>query len=189
MSRHRIEAVDLFLFSAWCGLAAGLLEVGARVLCRAIDPSQRLYLVSRHFLWLGPLSNLLFFLGMGLVLSVAVKLSPRAVGWLGPRLICACAILPVLMAAGPQIYAEAWAFFGLGIAVQLVPILERRITALRRRLLWSFPLMLGLVILLASYRILGRSAQTGSRSRPSLATCQFAQRLADRAGHGAGGPP
>ena len=43
-------------------------------------------MVSRHFLWLGPLSNLLFFLGMGLVLSVAVKLSPRAAGWLGPRL-------------------------------------------------------------------------------------------------------
>ncbi len=164
---HRIEAVDLLLLSAWCGLAAGLLEVAARVLGRAIDPAQRLYLVSRHFLWLGPLSNLLFFLGMGLVLSVAVKLSPRVAGWLSPRLICACATLPVLMAAGPQIYAEAWAFFGLGIAIQLVPIVERRITVLRRRLLWSFPLMLGLVILLASYLFLGdRLALAREAGRP-----------------------
>jgi hypothetical protein len=75
--RRRIEAVDLFLLSAWCGLAAGLLEVGVRVVCRAIDPTQRLYLVSRHFLWLGPLSNLLVFLGLGLVMSVAVKLLTR----------------------------------------------------------------------------------------------------------------
>jgi arylsulfatase A-like enzyme len=165
--RPRIKAVDLFVLSAWCGLAAGLLEVGARVVCRAIDPSQRLYLVSRHFLWLGPLSNLLFFLGMGLFLSVAVKLSPRAGGWLGPRLICACATLPLLMAAGPWIYPEAWALLGLGIAVQLVPIWERRITALRRRLLWSFPLMLGLVILLAGYVFLGdRLKQAREAGRP-----------------------
>ena len=60
----RIGAVELFILSAWCGLASGLLEVGLRVVCRAIDPSQRLYLLSRHFLWLGPLSSLLFFLGM-----------------------------------------------------------------------------------------------------------------------------
>ena len=167
MSGIESGRVDLFLLSAWCGLASGLLEVGARVVCRAIDPSQRLYLVSRHFLWLGPLSSLLFFLGMGLVLSVAVKLSPRAVGWLSPRLICAGAIMPVLMAAVPQIYAEAWAIFGLGIAVQLVPILERRITALRRRLLWSFPVMLGLVILLASYVFLGdRLKQAREAGRP-----------------------
>jgi arylsulfatase A-like enzyme len=165
--RHRIKAGDVLLLSAWCGLAGGLLEVGARVLCRAIDPSYRLYMVSRHFLWLGPLSNLLFFLGMGLVLSAAVKLSPRAGGWLGPRLIYACAILPVLMAAGPQIYPEAWALFGLGIAVQLVPIWERRITALRRKLLWSIPLMLGSVILLASYVFLGdRLKQAREAGRP-----------------------
>jgi arylsulfatase A-like enzyme len=165
--RHRINAVDLFLFSAWCGLASGLLEVGTKVLCRAIDPSQRLYLMSRHFVWLAPLSSLLLFLVMGLVLSVAVKLSPRPFGWLSPRLICAGAITPVLMAAVPQILPEAWAIFGLGIAVQLIPILERRITALRWRLLWSIPLMLGMVILLASYIFLGdRLKQAREASRP-----------------------
>jgi arylsulfatase A-like enzyme len=165
--RHRIGPVDLFLLSAWCGLAAGLLEVLVRVVCGTIEPIQRLYMVSRHFLWLGPLANLLLFLGMGLLLTVAVKLSPRAAGWLGPRVICAAATLPVLMAAVPQIYEEAWAIVGLGIAVQLVPILERRITSLRWKLLWSFPLMLGLVILLASCVFWGdRLKQAREAGRP-----------------------
>ncbi len=165
--RHRIKAVDLFLLSAWCGLASGLLEVGARVICRAIDPTQRLYMVSRHFLWLGPLSSLLFFVGIGLVLSVAVKVSPRAAGWLSLRLICALAILPVLLAAGPRIYPEAWALFGFGMGVQLVPILERRNSALRRKLVWTFPVMLGLVILLAGYVFLGdRLKQRREAGRP-----------------------
>ncbi|MGO9470312.1 MAG: sulfatase-like hydrolase/transferase [Isosphaeraceae bacterium] len=165
--RHRIKAFDLFLLSAWCGLASGLLEVGARVICRAIDPTQRLYMVSRHFLWLGPLSSLLFFLGIGLVLSVAVKVSPRAAGWLGPRVICALGIMPALLAAGPRIYPEAWALFGFGMGVQLVPILERRHSALRRKLVWTFPVMLGLVVLLATYVFLGdRLEQWREAGRP-----------------------
>ena len=56
---------DVLLLSAWCGLAAGWLEVGTRVLCRSIDPTNRLYLMSRHFVWLVPLSNLMLFFGHG----------------------------------------------------------------------------------------------------------------------------
>jgi arylsulfatase A-like enzyme len=164
---HRIGAADLFLLSAWGGLAAGLLEALARFICRAIDPTQRIYRVSRHFLWLGPLSNLVFFLALGLVLSVAVKLSPRVAGWLGPRVICAFALFAVLLAVGPRIYAEAWIVFALGVAVQLVPILERRITSWRRRLVWSFPVMLGFVIPLASFVFVGDwLKQARERNRP-----------------------
>ncbi len=164
---HRIGAADLVLVAAWSGLAAGLLETGARVICRAIDPSERIYLVSRHFLWLGPLSNLLFFLGLGLVLSAAAKLAPRAGGWVGPRLICACALFPVLITVGHQIYAEAWMVFGLGAAVQLVPILERRMNAWRRKLLWSFAVMLALVVPLAGFIFVGDwLKQARERDRP-----------------------
>jgi hypothetical protein len=95
VQRQPMRGRDLLFLSAWCGLAAGLLEVGTRVLCRAIDPSQRLYLISHHFIWLSPLSNLAFFLVIGLVLAVAIKLAPRATGWFGPRLIFACTMLPV----------------------------------------------------------------------------------------------
>ena len=53
------------MLSIWCGLAAGWLEVGTRVLCRSINPTNRLYLMSRHFVWLTPLTNLLLFSGCG----------------------------------------------------------------------------------------------------------------------------
>jgi glucan phosphoethanolaminetransferase (alkaline phosphatase superfamily) len=127
--------------------------------------------VSRHFLWLDPLASLVFFLGLGLVLSLAVKLSPRAAGWLSSRLICAGALFPVLMAVGPKIYPEAWVLFVLGAAVQFVPIIERRITFLRKRLLLSFPLMVGFVILLASFVLVGdwlkQARETGRPMPPA----------------------
>jgi hypothetical protein len=84
VQRQPMRGRDLLFLSAWCGLAAGLLEVGTRVLCRAIDPSQRLYSVSRYFIWLSPLSNPAFFMVIGLVLAAAIKPAPRATSWLGP---------------------------------------------------------------------------------------------------------
>jgi arylsulfatase A-like enzyme len=155
VARKPMGARNLLVLSAWCGLAAGLLEVGTRVLCKAIDPSQRLYLMSRHFIWLGPLSNLAFFLGIGLLLAVAIRLSPRAAAWFGPRLICACTLLPVLMAAGPRIYTSAWFLVALGVAVSLVPSIERHGSALRNWLPWSFPFMIGVVLALAGVVFVG----------------------------------
>ena len=109
----------------------------------------RLYLMSRHFVWLAPLANLLVFLGLGLFLAAVTRLWPRLGGWLSPRLVCALAILPVLLVAGPQIYRDAWFILALGIASRLVPRLERHPAAWRRRLVWSFPGLLGLVLVLA----------------------------------------
>ena len=141
--------MDVLVLSVWCGLAAGLLEVGTRVLCRAIDPTKRLYLMSRHFVWLTPLANLLVFLGLGLFLAVVTRLWPRMGGWLSPRLVCALAILPALLVAGPQIFWDAWFILALGIASRLVPRLERHPANMRRRLVQSFPGLLGLVLILA----------------------------------------
>jgi arylsulfatase A-like enzyme len=153
--RQPMRARDLLLRSAWCGLAAGLLEAGTRVLCRAFDPSQRLYNMSRHFIWLGPLSNLAFFLVIGLLLAVVVRLAPRTTGWFGPRLIFACTILPVFMAAWPRIYTSAWLLVAVGVAVSLVPSIQRHGSALRNWFLWSFPVMLGLVVALAGFIFVG----------------------------------
>ena len=72
----------LFL-AAWCGLVAGWLEVGTRVLLKAMVPAGHLYIMSRHFAWVVPLSNLLFFLGVGLLLALTAKIYPLAAGWLG----------------------------------------------------------------------------------------------------------
>jgi arylsulfatase A-like enzyme len=145
----------MLVLSAWCGLAAGWLEVGARVLCRSIDATNRLYTMSRHFAWLVPLSNLLLFSLVGLFLAVAAKRWPRNGGWIGPRLVCAVALLPALMVAGPQIHTGAWFILALGIASRLVPWLERPATRSRRLLSWGFPGLLGSVLVMAGL-VLGR---------------------------------
>ena len=146
---RRLGPLDVLVLSGWCGLAGGLLEVAARVLCRSIDPDHRMYLMSRHFVWLAPLSNLLLFVGMGLILAVATKLWRRSCGWLSPRFISFWAVLPVLMVAGPRIYPWAWGILALGIAARLGPIFERHATGLRRWLMLSFPALLGTVLVVA----------------------------------------
>jgi hypothetical protein len=80
-TRKRLGPWDVLALSAWLGLAAGWLEVGTRVLCKSLVGTNRLYLTTRHFVWLVPLSNLLLFLIGGMLLAAAAKLWPRLAGW------------------------------------------------------------------------------------------------------------
>ena len=115
----------MLALAAWFGLAAGWLEVGTRVLCKGLVGNNRLYLMTRHFVWLVPLSNLLLFLIGGGLLAVATKLWPRLAGWLSLRILCAAAVLPALMVAGNQIYTWAWIIVATGISMHAVPWFER----------------------------------------------------------------
>jgi arylsulfatase A-like enzyme len=148
---QQLGALDMLVLSAWCGLAAGWLEVGTRVLLKSIVVSDRMYLMSRQFVWLVPLSNLLLFFVVGLFLAVATRLWPRPAGWLSPRLICAAALMPALMVAGPQIYPWAWLVLASGIAVRAAPWLERPARRWRRWVMLSFPALLGLVLVVAGF--------------------------------------
>jgi arylsulfatase A-like enzyme len=142
---RRLGPIDVLVLAVWCGLAAGLLEVGTRIVCRSLDPNGRMFLMTRHFVWLAPLSNLLLFAVMAPVLALATKLWPRAGGWFCPRLICFWSAFPSLMLASSRIYATAWALLAIGVAWRVTPLLERHAAGLRRRLLLSFPLLLVLV--------------------------------------------
>src|SRR5580698_891203 len=63
----RLRLVPLLVLSTWCGLLAGLLEVGTIVVRkRVFDPNQ-LYAMSRHFVWLIPVTNLVVFLAVGVM--------------------------------------------------------------------------------------------------------------------------
>ena len=121
----RLGPLDILVLSAWCGLAAGWLEVGTRVLCQGIHPTGRLYLMSRHFVWLVPLAELVLFTAVGLLLAMAARLSPRGGGWLGPRLLLAIGLMPIFLIAIPQIDGRAWLILASGIAIRLVPWVER----------------------------------------------------------------
>jgi arylsulfatase A-like enzyme len=150
VARRCLGPRDVLMLSACCGLGSGLLEVGTRVLCRYFDPTNRLYMLSRHFVWLAPLSTLLLFTGLGLFLALGTRIWPRRGAWFSTRFICFWAILPVLMVASPRIYPAAWVILAMGTASWLVWILERHATRLRRRLMLSFPALLASVLLLAT---------------------------------------
>jgi arylsulfatase A-like enzyme len=145
-ARRRLGPLEVLILSAWCGLAGGLLEVWMRILCRAIDPTERMHMMSRHFVWLAPLSHLLLVSGVGLLLAIATALRPGRGGWLSARIIVTLAILPALMVISRQIYTAAWLILAMGIATPLAAALERHATGLRRRLIASFPALLGLVL-------------------------------------------
>ena len=79
---NRPGLFPLLVLSAWCGLVAGLLEVGAIVLRKRMLESDHLYWMSRHFVWLIPSINLAIFLrpGRGLVGPGLVSGAVAAVG-------------------------------------------------------------------------------------------------------------
>jgi arylsulfatase A-like enzyme len=148
--RFRAGALDLLLWSIWLGLCAGLLEVGTRVACRAIDPTGQLYLMTRHFVWLTPLANMVVFFCLGLLLAGVTKLWPRLGKWLSPRLLGALALLPIFLVAAPGIHPAARFAVTLGIASLLVWRLEFvPVTRKRSFLVWGLPVLAVFVLTLA----------------------------------------
>jgi arylsulfatase A-like enzyme len=166
---NRLRLGSLLLVSAWCGLVAGVLEVGALVLRKRVFDSDQLYKMSRHFVWLVPLSNLCVFLTLGLLAWAAVLLWPRRGRWLFLRGTCALALLPPFLVAFPRIYAAAWLVVVLAVAARLVPTLERHSRVLWRAALISFPAVLAIVAILGASLWAGdriKQAHESARPRP-----------------------
>ncbi len=81
--------IAFVLFAAWCGLVAGLLEVGAIVVNRQAIDANHFYGMSRHFVWLIPVTNVCVFLATGLIGYPLCLAWPGRFGWLAARLMCA----------------------------------------------------------------------------------------------------
>jgi arylsulfatase A-like enzyme len=140
---------SLLLLSASCGLVAGLLEVASIVVRKQVFDSDHLYKMSRHFVWLIPLTNFCVFLALGLVGCGVILVWPSRGRWLFARGLGAIAVLPCILVAFPQIYSLAWLVVALGLAVQLVPLLERHRRGFRRIVVISFPAAITVVASLA----------------------------------------
>ncbi len=115
---------------------------------RTIDANQ-LYQMSRHFVWLIPVTNLGVFLALGIAGGLLIWVWPRRGRGLVARLLCALTWLPMVLVAFPQIYRLAWLIVTLGIAARLVPTLERHAVGVRRLVRLSLPGVAGLVLILA----------------------------------------
>jgi arylsulfatase A-like enzyme len=148
-SQDRPTLVGFLALSGWCGLIAGLLEVGATVLRKETYDLNRLYWLSRHFVWLVPLIDLMLFLASGAVLWILARYAGARGAWLARRLLCALTLLPVFMATFPRIYSVAWFIVALGLASRLVPVFERHSSQFGLLVRLSFPVAAALLPILA----------------------------------------
>jgi len=141
--------------------------VGTIVLRKeALDPN-RLYWMSRHFVWLIPVVNLGIFLVLGCFWCLVCVAWPRRGRWLLARILCAVTILPVFLVGFPRIYALAFLVVALGVAARLVPVLERHARTFRRIVKVSAPVAMGILLVLAvSPWAAGRIKQLRERARP-----------------------
>ena len=108
----------------------------------------RLYWMSRHFLWLIPLTNLLIFLTFGVALSLCFAWSRRG-RVIAPRLLGALTFLSPFWAAFPRVYGPAGVLLALGISQRLLPVIERHTVGFRRLVYITFPFVSAAVPALA----------------------------------------
>jgi arylsulfatase A-like enzyme len=155
------------VLSAWCGLVAGSLEVGTIVLRKRVFDVDQLYKMSRHFVWLIPLSNVCVFLVLGLFGSLVIRVWPQRGRWLLARGLCALTLLPALIVAFPRIYSLAWLVVALGLATRIVPAMERHRPVAKRVVLVSLPAGAAIVgTLAASIWVGDRVEQAHENARP-----------------------
>jgi arylsulfatase A-like enzyme len=149
-SPSRLGPVALLGLSAWCGMLAGPLEVAAFVARKRFFDTNQLLSMSRHFIWLVPLIDLLILLLAGLAGCLIIMLRPVGARRAVARTLCALTLLPLLLAAFPQVYGLAWLLVALGLSVRLVPVLERNGARFRRVALASSPILAGTMAALAA---------------------------------------
>ena len=127
------ELASTVFLSASCGLLAGLIEVGTIVVRKTGFDDNHLYDMSRHFVWLIPVTNLGIFTALAILGWVLNWAWPRRGRWLFTRGLCAITLLPAFLIAFPRVYSVAWLVVTLGMAMRLVPILE----SYPRRFQWA----------------------------------------------------
>ena len=160
--------LSLLVLAAWCGLVAGLLEVGTIMIRKQFFDPDRLYKLSRHFVWLIPLVNFGIFLALGLLGCSIIVLWPSRVvdGW-SIAASGAMTVLPLLLVAFPRIYTLACIVVALGMAARLVPFIERNGRTLRKLVRVTLPIAATVVVSLAATIWIGdRIKQSRASARP-----------------------
>lgn len=142
--------LSLTRLAAWCGIVAGLLEVGTIILRKYTFDSNQLYGMTHHFVWMIPLTNLGIFAALGMVACLLIRAWPRHTTFLAARGACALTILPLILVALPRIHGLACLALALGIAAKLVPILERRGKDFHRFVRLSFLALAPLIPIIAA---------------------------------------
>ena len=141
LAPYRWRPLTFLLLSAWCGLSSGLVEVAAVTARKRFVDSNQLYWMSRHFVWLVTITNLVVFIVLGMILSLLVLIWRGRGRWVATRLLGTLTLLPLFWATFPQIHAVASFVLALGVAIRLVPVFERRAAGVRRTVRATFPVV------------------------------------------------
>ena len=181
--------VLLLLLSAWCGLVAGLLEVGTIALRKQLVDPDHLYKMSRHFVWLVPLTNAGLFLTLGLLGWGVILLWPHRGRWVFVRVLAALTLLPSILVAFPRIYSLAWLIVAVGLAMWLVPLIERHRVGFCRFVVVSFPAAVLIVAGMGVSLLVGDWMRQAREECACLAAAGLAEHPLDRDGHRRGGSP
>jgi arylsulfatase A-like enzyme len=138
--------------AAWFGLVTGLLELAILLVWHALAPSSVLgaLQMNRHFLWMTPVTHLAIFLTVGMPFAVLAYVRPVVARRIAVFTMCALAVLATLLTV-KGLYAAGAAVLALGVACRITPWLEARAPRFRRLVLFSLPVLLGVVGILAVY--------------------------------------
>ena len=137
--------------SAWCGLFAGLAELGLTIAQKHLrDPSPGFFRMNRHIVWTIPTFNLALFTLVGLLLAVFVRVRPGRSVRLAAGLLGALTILTLLLSLG-KLHAWACILLSCGIAYRVSARAESGLPAFGKLVRWTLPVLavgvLGLVSL------------------------------------------
>jgi arylsulfatase A-like enzyme len=147
---NALGPLHFVILSAWCGLLSGLLEVGIRSARKQTVDLNHFYRMSRDFVWIVPLTNLVIFIFLGALLWLLAMTVGRRGRSLASWLLGGLTLLPPFLVAFPGIYGLAGLLLVLGAAARLVPAVERRAVGFRRLVRISLPILAGLVAVLAA---------------------------------------
>ena len=114
-----------------------------------VEPNQ-FYGMSRHFVWMIPLADLLLFTLVGLALAIVVRWGTWG-RMIALRTLGTLALLPLVWSAFPRIYGAAGLLLASGVMARLVPALHRRAGGFARIVRLSFPAAIGLVVILGAW--------------------------------------
>ncbi|HZW32889.1 MAG TPA: sulfatase [Isosphaeraceae bacterium] len=159
-----VRVLSEVVLAAWCGLVAGWLELGVVLAQRATNPRITLdsLRTNRHFVWMIPLSNLLIFCALGLLIGWLARYRPRFARALGWRAYVALAALALLMTI-EGLYPSARLVLACGIGNWFGPVVARLGTGFPRfRRLSQWVMTGGLAVLAAVWS--GRAATAERRA-------------------------
>jgi arylsulfatase A-like enzyme len=120
--RATVTVASVLHWAIVAGVATGLIEAGVLAFRRHIQG--RMIYQGMHFFWLSPLTNLLVFLAVGLLVVMVVRQLP----WLfRPRVIAWIFLLLAMLglrSIAPRVHAVAWLMLSAGVATVLAELLS-----------------------------------------------------------------